>query len=73
MKAFLIVAALLAVNVNGVASASSCSCNGCSCGPVCHAASELREHKPVRKAVAGVARGVVRVALFQLRALRGCE
>ena len=70
MKPFLIVAALLLCSTQADA---ACSCNGCQCGPVCRIASEVREHKPVRRAVAKAAQGIARVALFPVRALRGCE
>ena len=66
MKRFLLIAAVLAFASQADA---ACSCASCDCGPVCRMASEVREHKPVRRIVAGV----VRVALSPLRALRGCE
>ncbi len=59
---------LIAVAIIACAAQADAACSGCSCGPVCHAASAVREHKPVRRAAARVAR----VALFPLRALRGC-
>ena len=70
MKRFLIVAAVLAFASQADA---TCSCSSCDCGPLCKTAQAFREHKPVRRIVAGTLRGAARIVAAPFKCLRGCE